>query len=297
MDLNLQEQIVGKNGPLAGETILKVTPISGGCIHCAWKIQLSTGQKFFAKTSAPEHLPMLEFEANGLAILNKQINQEYLIIPKPIAVQKLKSTAILLLPWIELSQGNEKNLGQGLALLHKQSSKHHPNSFGWEEDGFIGTNIQIGGWEKSWGKCFVELRLTPQIEMAKTWNLNFDQDKFKTSLIKLLEEHNPIPSIVHGDLWNGNTAIHRNSKGIIFDPATWWADREVDIAMSKLFGGFSRNFYEYYEKTWKLPKGHNERIEIYNLYHLLNHANLFGGSYKKRAITSINKINTLLEKY
>ena len=133
--------------------------------------------------------------------------------------------------------------------------------------------------------------------MAKQWNLSFDHAKLGANLIKYLDKHNPIPCLVHGDLWNGNAAMHKNGKGILFDPATWWADREVDIAMTKLFGGFSQNFYESYERTWKLPKGYQERFEIYNLYHLLNHANLFGGGYKKRAITSIEKINSLLEIY
>ncbi len=297
MDLNLQKQISEAKGPLSGEKILKVSPVTGGCIHNAWKIKLSTGQKLFAKTSSIERFPMLEFEANGLEVLNSYFDQDHLIIPKPIAIQKLEFSAILILPWIDLVQGDEKKLGQGLAILHQESSKQHPRSFGWGTDGFIGSNPQIGGWEKNWGECFVKLRLAPQLEMAKQWNLSLDQKRFKTKLIKYFEQHNPLPSIVHGDLWKGNTAIHKNGKGIIFDPATWWGDREVDIAMSKLFGGFSQKFYEYYEKTWELPKGHNERIEIYNLYHILNHANLFGGEYKSRAIASIKKINNLINQY
>lgn len=297
MDLNLQEQITGVNGPLSGEKIVEVNSINGGCIHLAWKIKLATGLEFFAKTSSREHFLMLEYEASGLTALNKQIDQDYLIIPKPIALQQLETSAILILPWIQFGQGNERKLGQGLAMLHQQSSIHHQENFGWGADGFIGLNPQIMGWNKSWGKCFVELRLTPQIEMAKQWNLSFDQEKFRTNLIKYLEKHNPIPSLVHGDLWNGNAAMHKNGKGILFDPATWWADREVDIAMTKLFGGFSQNFYESYESTWKLPEGHQERVAIYNLYHILNHANLFGGGYKNRAIKSIKEINSLLEKY
>ncbi len=297
MDLNLQEQITGSNGPMSGEKIIEVNSVSGGCIHRAWKIKLATGQQLFAKTTSIKHFPMLEYEASGLAALNKQIDQDYLIIPKPIAIQRLEANSILILPWIEFVQGSENKLGQGLAMLHQQSAQHHQKNFGWGVDGFIGVNPQIGGWNKSWGKCFVELRLTPQIEMAKQWTLDFDQLKFKTKLIKCLEKHNPIPSIVHGDLWSGNAAIYKNGKGILFDPAIWWADREVDIAMTKLFGGFSETFYKYYEKTWELPKGHQDRVEIYNLYHLLNHANIFGGFYKQRAITSIKKINTLLEKY
>ncbi len=297
MDWSLQEQITGDNGPLSGKKIIEVNPISGGCIHHAWKITLATGEKFFAKTSSSEHYPILESEAIGLAALNDQINRNYLIIPKPLSLQKLEDTSILILPWIQLLDGNETKLGQGLAMLHKNSSENGQKNFGWGSNAHIGLNPQIGGWRKSWGKCFVELRLRPQIDMAKKWNLYFDREKFEARLIKYFEEHNPEPSLVHGDLWTGNKAIDKNGKGILFDPATWWADREVDIAMSKLFGGFSKQFYEWYEKTWRLPDGHEERVEIYNLYHLLNHANLFGGGYKSRTIESINKINNLLKSY
>lgn len=112
MDLDLQEQITGVNGPLSGEKIVEVNSINGGCIHLAWKIKLATGQQFFAKTSSREHFPMLEYEASGLTALNKQIDHDYLIIPKPIALQQLETNGILILPWIEFVQGDEKKTGE-----------------------------------------------------------------------------------------------------------------------------------------------------------------------------------------
>ena len=102
-------------------------------------------------------------------------------IPEPLLLEKLGSHSILFLPWLDFKSGNQRILGEALALLHKSSTEHSPGKFGWETDGFIGSNTQLGGWNKSWGKCFVELRLSPQIEMAKKWKLYFDQEKFKTT--------------------------------------------------------------------------------------------------------------------
>ena len=114
-------------------------------------------------------------------------------------------------------------------------------------------------------------------------------------LINFLEMHNPKPSLVHGDLWRGNAAIDRRGNGVIFDPAVWWADREVDISMTTLFGGFSEDFYKGYEEIWKLPSSYKERIEIYNLYHLLNHANMFGGTYEQQSLNTLKKISYFVE--
>ena len=101
------------------------------------------------------------------------------------------------------------------------------------------------------------------------------KEKIKTELLN----HNPINTLVHGDLWSGNVGIEENGKGVIFDPASWWADSEVDIAMTKLFGGFRKEFYEEYHKIFPIKKGFENRIIIYNFYHILNHANMFGGGY------------------
>ncbi len=114
-------------------------------------------------------------------------------------------------------------------------------------------------------------------------------------MIDFLQEHNPVPSLVHGDLWSGNASTTKDGKGIIFDPAVYWADREVDLAMTKLFGGFSNEFYVAYKNTWPLNESAKRRVNIYNLYHLLNHANMFGGSYANQCFSSINQLKELFE--
>ncbi|WP_241434038.1 MULTISPECIES: fructosamine kinase family protein [unclassified Prochlorococcus] len=294
--MNLLEKILSQKGPLYGEKVSAVKPVHGGCIHNAWKITLESGREVFVKTSPSKCFKMLEFEAQGLNAINQKINKDFLIVPKPFSVEILDNTAILLMPWLDLQQGDERKLGQGLAILHKHSTDNNENRFGWDTDGFIGYSPQLGGWSESWGEFFVNMRLGPQIKMANKWGFNCINKEIYPKLIQYLERHNPMPSLVHGDLWKGNCAIHKNGKGIIFDPAVWFADREVDIAMTHLFGGFSNSFYEGYEEIWKLPDDNKERIDIYNLYHLLNHANLFGGNYKESCFLSLRKIKKFLDK-
>ncbi len=297
MNDKIAQEIAGCISDFSREKIKEVKDVSGGCIHNALQIKLENGQKLFAKISPIKYYKMLDFEAEGLNHLNKYSNNDLLTIPNVLITQKLSTIAILLMPWMDLNIGNEKNLGKGLAILHKQSMLNSPNKFGLDIDGFIGSSPQLKGWMKSWGECFVKLRLTPQLNMAHKWFKGLENSNFESQLIKFLSKHQPKPSLVHGDLWKGNTAVQKNGKGIIFDPAIWWADREVDIAMTKLFGGFSNDFYEGYEEIWKLPSTYKERIDIYNLYHLFNHANIFGGSYRHQALTSLKKVSYLIDNF
>ena len=295
MDKFLQQEIVAFSGPLNGAIIQKVEDVPGGCIHNAWKLTLEDSRIFFAKTASSEAFSMLSFEANGLKALHKYTDQQFLLIPKPISIKQYKNTALLLMPWLDLGKGNQNLLGQGLALLHQNSANENHQSFGWEDDGFIGSGKQPGGWEDSWGECFVKLRLLPQLKVATKWGINlFELEELLISITHYLNKHNPKKSLVHGDLWSGNYGINKEGKGILFDPAVWWADREVDISMTKLFGGFSKEFYIGYEKVWPLPICWHQRIEIYNLYHLLNHANIFGGSYISQSLNSISNLKSNL---
>ena len=291
MERFLLEQVIGPKGPLAGETVKRVTSIKGGCIHQAWRLDLSNEKSFFAKTTSNESFEMLEFEAIGLKSLEKYSNDSFLVIPQPIYLQKFQTASILLLPWVNMHEGNEINLGKGLALLHKCSAESNHKYFGWKSNGYIGSGPQPGGIKNSWGDCFINLRLIPQMKIAKKWGLDLNKfTKLLSKLIEFLNEHSPSPSLVHGDLWKGNAAINEDQQGIIFDPAIWWADREVDIAMTKLFGGFSKNFYEAYEAIWPLPESAQTRNNLYNLYHLLNHANLFDGYYKNQCIDILTEL-------
>ena len=287
----IKEELTSSQGPLAHKKITKMNPVSGGCIHNAWQIELSNGIELFAKTTSNEKFSMLQFEADCLKQLRQYANPKLLKIPEPLAVQKLSQTSILLMPWLDLCNGDQSTLGEGLAFLHKDSTSQSNKDFGWSRKGYIGSSIQERGLGENWGTFFVNFRLIPQIKKGESWGLKLsDFKELLRNLSIFLNEHEPKPSLVHGDLWSGNIAIEKSGKGIIFDPASWWADREVDIAMTRMFGGFSKDFYNGYNKIWKLSDCSETRIEIYNLYHLINHANIFGGHYQQQSLSQLNKI-------
>ncbi len=289
------KKLVLTEGPLTGQFVEGIESVTGGSIHKTWRLRLTNGQKVFAKTSKEEDIGMLEFEAQGLTKLKEFANSSFLEIPQPLAIKKLSGTAVLLLPWLSLNNGNQSSLGRGLALIHKNSAANNPGKFGWGTDGFIGAGPQPGGWRQSWGECFTSLRLLPQIKLAAKWGLEQSKNKLLLNkLIPFLDAHQPKPSLVHGDLWSGNASVTEKGLGILIDPACWWADREVDLAMTKLFGGFSADFYTSYEEIWPMDAFAKERTEIYNLYHLLNHANLFGGSYINQSHSTLKRLKWLV---
>ena len=268
--------------------------ISNNSSMSCWRLVLSDGLQLFAKTCNAPDCQRLRFELEGLNKLILFAKKDYLIIPKPIGLEIVDDICVLLLPWLRLKSGNQRMLGEGLALLHKKSSEGK-RKFGWNKDGFIGLGRQEGGYEKSWGYFFVKKRILPQLKLGIKWGINLEElEDFMNKLIKFLDLHEPKACLVHGDLWSGNAATNSSDQGIIYDPATSWSDREVDVAMSKMFGGFDKNFYDGYNYIWPLDKDFEKRIEIYNLYHLLNHANIFGGSYISQSLQSIRKISAEL---
>ena len=208
------------------------------------------------------------------------INQKNLIVPEVIAYKNINNIEILLIEWIDMQNFDQKKLGKGLGEMHLNSSKSSPKIFGYPIEGFIGLTDQKKGWENNWIDCFLNLRIIPQLSILKLNVLDKEtKNKVKEKIQSELLKHEPINTLVHGDLWSGNVGIDRNGKGVIFDPASWWADNEVDIAMTKLFGGFRNEFYEEYHKIFPIKQGFEKRITIYNFYHILNHANMFGGLY------------------
>tara|TARA_Y100001968_G_C19337532_1_gene707696 strand:- start:148 stop:1029 length:882 start_codon:yes stop_codon:yes gene_type:complete len=285
-----QQVLKQSKNDFVNSEVTKVNPISGGCIHKAWKVELSNGKKLFAKTTTKNNFNMLKAEAKGIQKLKSYADNNWLIIPNIFCLELIEDNAFLFLSWIDITSGNQDSLGKGLACLHKTSSDNNPGNFGWGSDSFIGTGVQVGGWEKTWADCFIKLRLIPQIKSASKWGLKMSDCKNQLARMhEILNEQKTKPSLVHGDLWAGNAGVSKNGKGLIYDPASWWADREVDIAMTTLFGGFNREFYDGYEEIWPLNKGYEQRIDIYNLYHILNHANIFGGGYKEKSIDIINR--------
>jgi len=258
-----------------------IEQIHGGDIHSAWQIEFAN-TKFFLKRNNRKK-KFLQFEKYCLQNLKEYINEKTLIVPEVIAYKNINNIEILLIEWIEMQNFDQKNLGKGLGEMQLNSSESSPKIFGYPIEGFIGLTDQKKGWENNWIDCFLNLRIIPQLSILKLNVLDKEtKNKVKEKIKSELLNHKPINALVHGDLWSGNIGMDKSGKGVIFDPASWWADNEVDIAMTKLFGGFRKEFYEEYHRIFPIKNGFDKRIIIYNFYHILNHANMFGGGYLKQ---------------
>ena len=270
------------------------TPVEGGCIHRAWCLQTRDGGRLFAKTNRAEQGPLLDAEAEGLRAL-AQAAPPGLRIPTPLALGQAGDQAVLVLPWLELTRGAPSpgawaTFGANLARLHRQSLERAPGDtgnlrgFGWERDNFIGASPQTNGWNGSWGLFFTECRLRPQLRsLARKGRCLEGADRLLERLPGWLDSREVEPCLVHGDLWSGNGGLLAGGGASVYDPAIYRGDRETDLAMARLFGGFPEAFFQGYNEEWPLAEGWQSRKEIYNLYHLLNHANLFGGAYNQQA--------------
>jgi fructosamine-3-kinase len=292
-------QQLAEPGPLA---LAGVEVVGGGCIHRAWRLELADGRRFFLKGNRQAALPLLEAEADGLQAL-AACGAPPLVVPKPLAVGAADGWALLLLPWLNLapsgsrgqsSAGQWQAVGGALADLHRTSGQGQlpgarEGSYGWPCDNFIGSTPQRNSWHNSWADFFVACRLAPQLQLLAQGGqpLRRSEDALEQAR-RLLASHQPQPALVHGDLWSGNGGLLEEGGGTIFDPAVYLGDREVDLAMARLFGGFPEAFFRGYRDRWPLDPGSEQRVELYNLYHLLNHANLFGGSYVKQAQASLD---------
>ncbi|MBW3042787.1 fructosamine kinase family protein [Prochlorococcus marinus] len=291
---DLIKKALSKSNKINGNSLVdKIIPVGGGCIHKAWCVHFQNGKKVFAKSNHINNLNMFEFERECLLVLTRFANGSYICVPKPLDLIIVQKISILFLEWIDLKQSKQNLLGKGLALLHKSSTEENNKNFGWEKEGFIGSNPQSKGWDSNWGMFFVNYRLRPQLIQAAKWGVEIEEhEDVLTYLSSYLNNHRPQASLVHGDLWSGNCGNTKNGLGSLFDPASYWGDREVDISMTKLFGGFNKEFYEGYEEIWPLDKFSKDRTLIYNLYHLLNHANIFGGSYKENSLKILKDLRS-----
>jgi len=265
-------------------TFLHWSTVFGGNIHQSWKVQSTCNELFFIKTNHAAKFHAFEAEALGLTHLKQHIaGNNPLIVPEVQALGKNDSYAWLILNHITFSTDNEQDLGRGLAMLHQQKNKY----FGFESDNVIGENPQWNTPSTNWLNFFQEQRLQAQFDLAKSngiyHHFSSEAEQLLIILPILLSDHNPTPSLLHGDLWSGNKATDIQGKPIIFDPAVYYGDRECDLAMTELFGGFSPAFYAAYNHVYPLDAGYIQRKTLYNLYHILNHANLFGSGYIKQS--------------
>ncbi|MCP9928508.1 fructosamine kinase family protein [Cyanobium sp. CH-040] len=282
-------------------TLTQLAPVGGGCIHQAWRADLADGRRLFVKTNRAEALPLLEAEAAGLRALGVWARPP-LRVPEPLAVGVAGTLAVLVLPWLDLHSGGGgraqdwRELGRGLAELHRRSRGGSAGRYGFETDNFIGSTPQPNTWHSDWAGFFIDCRIAPQLRLGAAAGRHLrGVEQLLAALPAWLGAHRCEPVLVHGDLWSGNAGLLTPGSGAaLFDPASHWADREVDLAMAGLFGGFPAAFFQGYEDTWPLPPGADVRAQLYNLYHLLNHAHLFdggcGGGYWRQAQASLDRL-------
>ena len=271
-------------------TVVSSRPCSGGCIHKAEILTLADGREFFVKSGKGVR-QMYEQEAVGLEAL---FDSDSIRVPKIVALVSSAGVDQLVLECVVTGKpksGFFEQFGRDLAKLHKCSSGQ---GFGWPDDNWIGSTPQENSWRSDWPDFFTENRLRPQLKLAVDNGLSTPQlSKLGTRVIdkvpQLLSGTQEPPALLHGDLWSGNFMCDGEGRTVIFDPAAYFGHREMEFAMTKLFGGFTEAFYQAYEEVWKLPEGWQERVDLYQLYHLLNHLNLFGTSYLEQCLRGLKR--------
>lgn len=273
--------------------IARATPVNGGSINQSYRLDSRDGACYFVKLNEAQHLAMFAAEATGLATIAATGT---LCVPRHIAHGIAGNQSYLVLEHLELSsRGDAKLLGAQLAALHRCSAKQ----FGFEQDNFIGTTAQPNTWTDDWITFWREQRLGFQLRLAAQNGYEGELQKSGAQLLDALPaffaDYIPQPSLLHGDLWGGNHAYLADGTPVIFDTATYYGDRECDLAMTELFGGYPAEFYAAYRSAWPLDKGYEKRRDLYNLYHILNHANLFGGVYLKQAKQMMQRLSLGLE--
>ena len=279
-------------------------PVGGGDINRAYRLTLSDGTELFAKANASSLLPMFEAEAEGLAAMRATgtigVTEVLGIGLEPEAFGQ--DASFLLLAWLEPASKRAdfwETFAEELAAMHAADTaflfpeRGGQTTYGFPIDNYIGSTPQINTPKDSWVDFFRECRLHPQVRMAyDAGYLERSAIRQADSIMERLETLLPEPdhpSLLHGDLWGGNYMTGPDGKAWLIDPATYVGHREADLAMTELFGGFSPAFYSTYRSIAHVDAGYDERGDLYNLYHLLNHVNLFGYSYVGSVLRILNR--------
>jgi fructosamine-3-kinase len=265
----------------------------GGCINTALLLE-DGDQQWFVKLNDATRLSMFEAEAEGLRAL---ADTRSIRVPEPLFAGVHDGQSYIVMEYVPMGGGSGRAMaraGERLAALHR----HTAQAFGWHRDNTIGSTHQPNAWREQWIEFWREQRLGHQLALAARQGYGGRLQSLGERLLETfpaLIDHDPVPSLIHGDLWSGNLAFDREDQPVIYDPATYYGDREAEIAMTELFGGFGSAFYEAYASAWPLDPGYQVRRTLYNLYHILNHANMFGGGYLGQAQRMMEQLLAELE--
>jgi fructosamine-3-kinase len=262
--------------------------VGGGCINQTYRLRGRDDREFFVKLNDARHHEMFVAEAAGLEAIAATGTVR---VPQPVTHGLCDAQSFLVLEYLDLQgRGNAARLGEQLAAMHRCVSSR----FGFPQDNFLGTTPQPNGWTDGWIAFWRERRLGYQLRLAAEnghgGNLQKLGERLMDGLPLFFDGYAPQPSLLHGDLWGGNHGYLSDGMPAIFDPACYYGDRECDLAMTELFGGYGADFHAAYRASWLLDAGYAVRRELYNLYHILNHANLFGGGYARQAEGTMQKL-------
>ena len=284
----LWSEIARQLGERLGEPVSFQHPAAagGGCINEAFQVDAGT-RHFFVKLNRASRLDMFEAEAEGLA----ELRRGGLRVPEPWLAGTAAGKAFLVMEYLPLGGAAcSVALGHGLAAQHRVTAKR----YGWHRDNTIGSTPQPNDWMDDWCEFWAERRLGFQLELARGNGAGRALDRLGERVLErlpqLLDGHEPEPSLLHGDLWGGNAACTREGEAVVYDPAVYFGDREADLAMTELFGGFGADFRAAYEEAWPLEAGYAVRRTLYNCYHILNHFNMFGGGYLSQALGMMERL-------
>jgi protein-ribulosamine 3-kinase len=267
-------------------SIKVIQPVGGGCISQTYKIDTSAGRFFCKINSATKFPQLLEKEKNGLHLLK---TQNTIRVPTVITSAVNDGQQLLVLEWIE--EGGRsiqfwKNFGEQLAALHHITT----DQFGLEENNYMGSVSQQNSWQGNWNSFFITQRLQPLVQLCQHYLDAKALNQFEVLYRRLPEIFNDEkPSLLHGDLWSGNFMCDNNSFPVLIDPAVYFGHRSVDLAMATLFGGFDPAFFQSYHYHFPLPSNHQEQWKVCNLYPLLIHLHLFGKSYLRQILYTLEE--------
>ncbi|QSA96021.1 fructosamine kinase family protein [Methylococcus sp. EFPC2] len=286
--LKTLEQAIRQSGDVT-VTLSRASGAGGGCINQAYRLH-GEGRDYFVKFNQRSLLPMFEAEEQGL----REIAASGTVrAPEPVSCGIAGGRAYLLMEYLPLHTGRgdtDRALGRQLAALHRIEQPY----FGWSRDNTIGStpqpNPQTHDWTDFWSQHRLGFQLRLAADQGYGGRLQTLGEQLLNRLGTLLADHHPHPSLLHGDLWGGNYAADESGQPVIFDPACYYGDREADLAMTELFGGYGADFYAAYREAYPLDAGYPIRKTLYNLYHILNHLNLFGGGYAGQAESMMSRL-------
>ena len=278
--------------------IVNQVAATGGCINAATIVTTCEGVKYLVKSNP--NAPPTVFQAEKLG-LQAMRNTMTIRVPELIAIGPLDSVdnqlpsnpSFLVLEYVQPGRPQadfSQRLARDLAEMHRSGRSDH---FGFSHDNFIGATPQPNRQSSNWIEFWIENRIGFQLKLIREKGIADElsrlEPRFRDRLPKILDSPDEPPALIHGDLWSGNYLVSGDGSPVLIDPAVYYAQREAEFGMTTLFGGFDRRFYDAYQECWPLSEGWEERVEIYRLYHLLNHLNLFGRSYLSGCIEIMKK--------